>query len=78
MACVFQLDKETEFNACSSSAEQLVTFFLSYSPLKLFSFPQGYRKDSWLKVQCQSRNGLGKDSIEGNQIYKSRKVHVES
>ena len=45
---------------------------------KLFSFAQGYRKDTWLKVQCQSRNGSGKGSIEGSQIHKSRKVQVEN
>ena len=41
--------------------------------MKLFSFPPGYRKDSWLKVQRQSRNGSRKGSTEGNQIHKSRK-----
>ena len=46
--------------------------------MKLCSFPQGYRKDNWLKVQRQSRNDLGKGSVEKNQIQKSRKVHVES
>ena len=45
---------------------------------KLFSFPQGYRKNSWLKVQRQSTKGSGKIQFKGNQIHKSRKVHVES
>ena len=45
---------------------------------KLFSFPPGYRKDNWLKVQRQSRNGSRKGSTEGNQIHKSRKVQVEN
>ena len=54
-----------------------MTFSCPIHP-KSFSFPQGYRKDNWLKVQRQSRNGSGKGSTEGNQIYQSRKVQVES
>ena len=66
------------FNAWSCSVEQLVTFFLSYSPRNYSHFLKDIEKDNWLKVQRQSRNGLGKGSIEGSQIHKSRKVQVES
>ena len=62
----------------ASSAEQLVTFSCPIHHTESFSFPQRYRKDNWLKVQRQSRNGSGKGSIEGNQVHKRRKVQVDS
>ena len=76
-------------NLNSMLAEQLVTFSCGIHQ-KLFSFPQGYRKDNWLKVQRQSTNGsrklvegsnVNQRTVQGNQIHKilkSRKVDVES
>ena len=54
-----------------------MTFLLSYSS-RQFSFPQGYRKDNWLKVQLIQGTVQGNGSIEGNEIHKSRTVQVES
>ena len=57
-------------NLNSMLAEQLVTFSCGIHQ-KLFSFPQGYRKDNWLKAQRQSTNGSRK-LVEGSTSINER------